>query len=297
MPRTLFHPDPDQKKGKVAFLRTLPPWRSSDYRGLAIGSEYLYLSAQLVLYLVLIPFEYFKDQNGPHTSVCTKSNNPSPYIIRFEVELFQHSILLELGDAFRVKSKLWFRWISLDYRVTLGFGSIAGGLDHVNPVIRLPLEHEISRVLGKVDHPNLSVGTNQHRFIMDDPNITMEEYIRLEEEKARRQGRTFDWQTARYDKKEYYETEDDSFTDLGTEYPAIVLDDISDAAFSHEPTTLITRTNRWYKADSGDRLSMVYAGDNEEALFTSHVMRDTEIGLDVADTLCFQLDRARRRMT
>nr|GEU86252.1 reverse transcriptase domain-containing protein [Tanacetum cinerariifolium] len=32
-----------------------------------------------------------------------------------------------------------------DYRVTLGFGSIAGGLDHVNPIIRLPLEHGISR--------------------------------------------------------------------------------------------------------------------------------------------------------
>ncbi|GJX70808.1 reverse transcriptase domain-containing protein [Tanacetum coccineum] len=40
---------------------------------------------------------------------------------------------------------LWFRWISFDYRVTLGFGSIASGLDHVNPVIRLPIEHGISR--------------------------------------------------------------------------------------------------------------------------------------------------------
>ncbi|GJW31029.1 hypothetical protein Tco_0047904 [Tanacetum coccineum] len=76
----------------------------------------------------------------------------------------------------------------------------------------------------------------QHRFIMDDPNITMEEYIRLEEEKARRQGRTFDWQTARYGKMEYYENEDDSFTNLETKYPAIVFDDISDVAFSHEPT-------------------------------------------------------------
>ncbi|GJX53646.1 hypothetical protein Tco_0282015 [Tanacetum coccineum] len=47
-----------------------------------------------------------------------------------------------------------------DYRVTLGFGSITGGLDHVNPVIRLPLEREISRVLGLGDHPNPSVGTN-----------------------------------------------------------------------------------------------------------------------------------------
>ncbi|GJX30095.1 kinase-like domain-containing protein [Tanacetum coccineum] len=34
-----------------------------------------------------------------------------------------------------------------DYRVTLGFGSIAGGLDHVNPIIRLPLKHKISRLL------------------------------------------------------------------------------------------------------------------------------------------------------
>nr|GEU68804.1 zinc knuckle CX2CX4HX4C [Tanacetum cinerariifolium] len=39
-----------------------------------------------------------------------------------------------------------------EYRVTLGFGSIAGGIDHVNPIIRLPLEHGISRVLGKDDY-------------------------------------------------------------------------------------------------------------------------------------------------
>ncbi|GKC60602.1 hypothetical protein Tco_1088200 [Tanacetum coccineum] len=71
---------------------------------------------------------------------------------------------------------------------------------------------------------------------MDDPNITMEEYIRLEEEKARRQGRTFNWQTDTYGKMEYYENKDDSFTDLETEYPAIVFDDTSDVAFSREPT-------------------------------------------------------------
>ncbi|GJX90727.1 retrovirus-related pol polyprotein from transposon TNT 1-94 [Tanacetum coccineum] len=34
----------------------------------------------------------------------------------------------------------------IDYRVTLGFDSIAGGLDHVNPVIRKPLECGISMV-------------------------------------------------------------------------------------------------------------------------------------------------------
>ncbi|GJW59573.1 hypothetical protein Tco_0108908 [Tanacetum coccineum] len=33
---------------------------------------------------------------------------------------------------------------------------------------------------------------------MDDPNITMEEYIRLEEEKARKCGKVFNWETAKY---------------------------------------------------------------------------------------------------
>ncbi|GJR89130.1 hypothetical protein Tco_0213141 [Tanacetum coccineum] len=34
---------------------------------------------------------------------------------------------------------------------------------------------------------------------MDNPNITMEEYIRLEEEKDRRQGKVYNWETAMYD--------------------------------------------------------------------------------------------------
>nr|GEU29942.1 hypothetical protein [Tanacetum cinerariifolium] len=33
---------------------------------------------------------------------------------------------------------------------------------------------------------------------MDDPNITMEEYIRLEEEKARKRGKVYNWETATY---------------------------------------------------------------------------------------------------
>ncbi|GJT89585.1 zinc finger, CCHC-type, retrotransposon gag domain protein [Tanacetum coccineum] len=52
-----------------------------------------------------------------------------------------------------------------DYRVTLGFGSIAGGLDHVNTVIRLPLEHRISRVLGKDDHSNPKYYKTQYYFV------------------------------------------------------------------------------------------------------------------------------------
>ncbi|GKB39136.1 hypothetical protein Tco_0884078 [Tanacetum coccineum] len=59
---------------------------------------------------------------------------------------------------------------------------------------------------------------------MDDPNMTMEEYIKFEEEKARRRGRVFNWQTATYRKVRV----DDGLYDLRSieaEFPAIVIDD------------------------------------------------------------------------
>ncbi|GJY64599.1 hypothetical protein Tco_0466059 [Tanacetum coccineum] len=59
---------------------------------------------------------------------------------------------------------------------------------------------------------------------MDDPNMTMEEYIKLEEEKARRRGRVFNWETATYWKIRV----DDNLHDLRSveaEFPAIVIDD------------------------------------------------------------------------
>ncbi|GJR54888.1 hypothetical protein Tco_1405409 [Tanacetum coccineum] len=72
---------------------------------------------------------------------------------------------------------------------------------------------------------------------MDDPDITMEEYIKLEEEKARRRGKAYNWKTATYGK--IWDNED--VHDLGsvkTEFPAIVFNDTlkSEAALSCEPT-------------------------------------------------------------
>ncbi|GKE86875.1 hypothetical protein Tco_1560617 [Tanacetum coccineum] len=72
---------------------------------------------------------------------------------------------------------------------------------------------------------------------MDDPNITMEEYIRLEEEKAHRRGKVYNWKTATYGK--IWDNED--VHDLGsveTEFPSIVFNDTltSEATLSCEPT-------------------------------------------------------------
>ncbi|GKG46597.1 hypothetical protein Tco_0501443, partial [Tanacetum coccineum] len=53
---------------------------------------------------------------------------------------------------------------------------------------------------------------------MDNPNITMEEYIRLEKEKAHRHGMVYKWETATYSK--IWDNED--VHDLGsveTEFP------------------------------------------------------------------------------
>ncbi|GJZ82928.1 retrovirus-related pol polyprotein from transposon TNT 1-94 [Tanacetum coccineum] len=79
---------------------------------------------------------------------------------------------------------------------------------------------------------------------MDNPNITMEEYIRLPEEKALSCGETFDWQTATYGKMEYYENEDDSFMNFKTEYPTIVFDDTSDTTLLCEPTVSPLNNNK-----------------------------------------------------
>ncbi|GKE75585.1 hypothetical protein Tco_1537626, partial [Tanacetum coccineum] len=59
---------------------------------------------------------------------------------------------------------------------------------------------------------------------MDNPNLTMEEYIKLEEEKARKRGKVFNWQTATYGKIRV----DDDFYDLRSmeaEFPVIVVND------------------------------------------------------------------------
>nr|GEW37055.1 hypothetical protein [Tanacetum cinerariifolium] len=72
---------------------------------------------------------------------------------------------------------------------------------------------------------------------MDDPNITMEEYIRLEEEKARRRGKVYNWETATYGN--IWDNEDvHDLRSVETEFPAIVFNDMLtyEATLLCEPT-------------------------------------------------------------
>ncbi|GJZ49569.1 hypothetical protein Tco_0603759 [Tanacetum coccineum] len=72
---------------------------------------------------------------------------------------------------------------------------------------------------------------------MDDPNITIEEYIKLKEEKARRNGKVYNWETATYSRI-WDDDEVHNLKSVETEFPAIVFDDMftSQAALSCEPT-------------------------------------------------------------
>ncbi|GJZ78383.1 hypothetical protein Tco_0643220 [Tanacetum coccineum] len=85
---------------------------------------------------------------------------------------------------------------------------------------------------------------------MDDPNITMEEYIRLEEEKARRRGKVYNWETATYGKI-WYDEDVHDLRSVETEFPAIVFDDAltSEVTLSCEPTEPygdLAETMIWY---------------------------------------------------
>ncbi|GJW19154.1 hypothetical protein Tco_0026590 [Tanacetum coccineum] len=70
---------------------------------------------------------------------------------------------------------------------------------------------------------------------MNDPNITMEEYIRLEEEKAQSRSETFNWKTGTFGRiRNYYEEE--RFMNFEEEFPAIVFRKIKEDGNGNMPT-------------------------------------------------------------
>ncbi|GKB61515.1 hypothetical protein Tco_0917701 [Tanacetum coccineum] len=72
---------------------------------------------------------------------------------------------------------------------------------------------------------------------MNDTNITMEEYIRLEEEKAPKRGKVFNWETTKYGKI-WYDEDLHDLRSVETEFPAISFNDevSSEKTLSCEPT-------------------------------------------------------------
>ncbi|GJX17252.1 putative reverse transcriptase domain-containing protein [Tanacetum coccineum] len=108
---------------------------------------------------------------------------------------------------------------------------------------RYGLEYGVlpSSVYGLLDLVSFVVFANLLQVKMDDPNITMEEYIRLEEEKARRRGKVYNWETATYGKIWYNEDVHD-LTSVETKFPSIAFND----TLMYEPTVSPLNDNEFY---------------------------------------------------
>nr|GFA50236.1 hypothetical protein [Tanacetum cinerariifolium] len=80
---------------------------------------------------------------------------------------------------------------------------------------------------------------------MDDPNVTMKEYIMLEEEKARRHGKVYKWEIATYGKI-WYDEDVHDLRSIETEFPAILYNDAftSKATLTYEPTVSTLKENK-----------------------------------------------------
>ncbi|GJR63289.1 hypothetical protein Tco_1134325 [Tanacetum coccineum] len=115
---------------------------------------------------------------------------------------------------------------------------------------------------------------------MDDPHITMEDYIRLEEEKAQKHGKVFNWETAKYGKIWY----DEDIHDLGSvesKFPAIAFNDrVSSKTLSCEPTVSSLNDEIDFKIlfdDSGDEDYTVFFDKN---LFSYKIISTNDLKTD-----------------
>ncbi|GJX55265.1 hypothetical protein Tco_0285162 [Tanacetum coccineum] len=99
----------------------------------------------------------------------------------------------------------------------------------------------------------------------------MEEYIRLEEEKARKRSKVFNWETAKYGKI-WYDEDIHNLRSVETEFPDIAFNDeaSSKKTLSCEPTVSSLNDEIDFRIsfdDSDDEDYTCLSGDNPECIF------------------------------
>ncbi|GJV98745.1 hypothetical protein Tco_1553997 [Tanacetum coccineum] len=110
---------------------------------------------------------------------------------------------------------------------------------------------------------------------MDDPNITMKEYIRLEEEKAQKLRKVFNWETAKYGKI-WYDEDIHDLRSAETEFPSIIFNDnlTLNETLSCEPT-IGSLNNK----EIDFRISFDESDDEDYTVYTKGDIADFEMRL------------------
>ncbi|GJY10162.1 hypothetical protein Tco_0378347 [Tanacetum coccineum] len=115
---------------------------------------------------------------------------------------------------------------------------------------------------------------------MDDPNITIEEYIRLEEEKAQKRGKVFNWETAKYGKIWYDEVIHD-LKSVETEFPAIAVNEkVSSETLSCEPTVSSLNDEIDFRISFDDSDDEDYTVIFEKNLFSYKIISTNDLKTD-----------------
>ncbi|GJU03912.1 hypothetical protein Tco_1114250 [Tanacetum coccineum] len=126
---------------------------------------------------------------------------------------------------------------------------------------------------------------------MDDPNITMEEYIRLEEEKARRRGKVYNWETATYGK--IWDNKDvHDLRSVETEFLAIVFNDTLTSEAALSPTTSYIDDLDFFNDFENEFPAIVYndAQTSKSDLLTEPILNPRHIDEFNNETSVFDYD-------
>ncbi|GJU80898.1 hypothetical protein Tco_1283263 [Tanacetum coccineum] len=99
---------------------------------------------------------------------------------------------------------------------------------------------------------------------MDDPNITMEEYIKLEEEKAQKHGKVFNWETAKYGKV-WYDGDIHDLRSVKIEFPAIAFNN-EFCSDDDDYTVIFDKNSFSYKKNYTNDLKTDSENDNEKVM-------------------------------
>ncbi|GJT78520.1 hypothetical protein Tco_1045245 [Tanacetum coccineum] len=134
----------------------------------------------------------------------------------------------------RIFTQVGLKWIpirkSIETRYNTNDSDLPLGKETHNPnTVIYANSLSLSAGTSKASEPIYSHGSSNGNILsstslMDNLNLTIEEYIRLEEEKARKRGKVFNWQSATNGNIKV----DDGLYDLRSmeaEFPAIVIND------------------------------------------------------------------------